>query len=216
MSVEPYQVRRMQIDAADANRLGKWASLWADLLHVDMALAARAELPVSAAVAFKRRAFWESAIVSYGRMEASTKKRKLAHEDLLRTARGERGIEFHAVLMGWRNDHVAHRLSRDFETVAVYADYLDEEPGTLDGIRADVATSLGPDDDSLLVEEFREHVKQLRDTLWEKYLAPIGEHLAGQEHRPKVLSPSSVPPDSDNWLTLTPTLWSRHNGTGMS
>jgi hypothetical protein len=216
MTEKSYQVRRMQLDLADANRLGKWASLWADLLHVDMVLAARAELPKTAMTAFTRRAFWESAIVSYGRMEASTKKRKLAHEALLRTARGDRGIEFHKILMSWRNDHVAHRLSRDFESVAVYADYLDNEPETLDGIRADVATALGPEDDSPLVEEFHEHVKQLRDTLWEKYLAPIGEHLAGQEHRPKVpLSGSMPPPESANWLTLTPTLWSRHNGTGM-
>jgi hypothetical protein len=107
MTEKSYQVRRMQLDLADANRLGKWASLWADLLHVDMVLAARAELPKTAMAAFTRRAFWESAIVSYGRMEASTKKRKLAHEALLRTARGDRGIEFHKILMSWRRPREA-------------------------------------------------------------------------------------------------------------
>ena len=214
MTEESYQVRRMQLDHRDANRLGKWASLWADLLHVDMVLGARAELPKSAATAFTRRALWESAIVSYGRMEASTKKRKLAHEELLRTARGDRGVAFHEILMSWRNDHVAHRLSHDFETIAVYADYLDDEPETLDGIRAEVVTSLGPND-SELVEEFGEHVKLLRDTLWEKYLAPIGEHLAKQEHRP--MTPTATPPPrSIDLVSLTPTLWSRRNGTGIS
>ncbi len=213
MTEESYHVRRMQLDHRDANRLGKWASLWADLLHVDMVLAARAKLPATAATAFTRRAFWESAIVSYGRMAASTKRRKLDHEDLLRTARGDRGVAFHEILMNWRNDHVAHRLSRDFETVAVYADYLDDQPETLDAIRADVVTSLGPND-SNLVEEFSEHVKLLRDTLWEKYLAPIGEHLAKQEHRPMVPI-AKPPPGSVDWLTVTPTLWSRRNGDGI-
>ncbi|WP_208103654.1 hypothetical protein [Mycolicibacterium sp. CBMA 226] len=215
MAEESYQVPRMELDHRDANRLGKWASLWADLLHVDMVLRARAKLPETAATAFTRRAFWESAIVGYGRMEASTKRRKLAHEELLRSARGDRGVDFHAILMSWRNDHVAHRLSRDFETVAVYADYLDDKPETLDGISANVVTSLGPND-SQLVEEFSDHVRLLRDTLWEKYLAPIGEHLAKQEHRPKApTSGMTPPPGSVDWFTLTVNLWSRRNGTGL-
>ncbi|WP_199179666.1 hypothetical protein [Mycolicibacterium goodii] len=91
MTEEAYQVRRTLLDIPDANRLGKWASLWSDLVHVDMVLKARRDLPTTSVTAFQKRAFWESAIVSYGRMQASGKKRKLEHDDLLRVARGERG-----------------------------------------------------------------------------------------------------------------------------
>lgn len=116
-------------------------------------------------------------------MQASGKKRKLEHGDLLHAARGERGIEFPEILMSWRHGHVAHRSSGDFEAVRVFADHLDAEPETLDSIRAEVVTSADPADDSELAKEFREHVKALRDTLWEQYLAPIGVRLA-QEMAP--------------------------------
>ncbi|MFN3005099.1 hypothetical protein ACK12G_17710 [Mycolicibacterium wolinskyi] len=132
------------LDIPAANRLGKWASLWADLIHADMALHERSQLQSIPATAFARRALWESAIVSYGRMQASGKKRKLEHEDLLRKAQGERGIEFHEILMSWRHGHVAHRMSSAYEAVRVFADHLDDVPETLDSIRAEVVTSLGP------------------------------------------------------------------------
>jgi hypothetical protein len=125
----------MKLAEPDANRIGKWASLWADLIHVDMVLAARSKVPDVAANVFHRRALWESAIVSYGRMAVSEKRRKLAHDDLLRAARGERGVVFHETLMGWRHDHVAHRLSRALETVTVSADFLDDDPDELDSNR---------------------------------------------------------------------------------
>jgi hypothetical protein len=44
--------------------LQDWASLWADLLHVDMALHARDQLPNEAANLFARRALWEGAVVA--------------------------------------------------------------------------------------------------------------------------------------------------------
>ena len=178
MTDDEYQVRRMLLGENDANRLGKWASLWADLIHVDMVLLARAQVSDIAANAFHRRALWESAIVSYGRMAVSDRRRKLDHDDLLRAARGERGVEFHKTLMNWRHDHVAHRLSRDLETVAVYADYLDHAPEVLDSIGVSVSAAGGPSDDSPTLIEFTEHVKMLRDTLWEKYLAPPAELIA--------------------------------------
>jgi hypothetical protein len=216
MTDDSYQVRRTLLDIHDANRLGKWASLWSDLVHADMALHERERLPAKPSTAFARRAFWESAIASYGRMEASNKKRKLEHEAVLRAARGERGIEFHEILMDWRNGHVAHRMSGDFEAVRVFADHLDDDPEALDSIRAEVVTSFGPADDSEFVREFREHVKALRDTLWEQYLAPIGEHLAKQtppgEPRTAAWDPH---PDAEGRMTLELTLWSRVNGTGM-
>lgn len=212
MTGEMYNVRRMKVDEPDANRLGKWASLWTDLIHVEMVLAARAEVSDVAAQVFHRRGLWESAIISYGRMAVSEKRRKLEHDDLLRTARGERGVEFHQTLMAWRHDHVAHRLSRDLEIISVLADYLDDAPEVLDSIRVSVSPSGGPADDSALVVEFGEHVKALRDALWKHYLAPIGEMIARRGPRGDVLP---VEPESSEDLTVQQVLWSRSNGTGI-
>lgn len=213
MTNETYRVRRMKLAEPDANRIGKWASLWADLIHVDMVLAARSKVPDVAANVFHRRALWESAIVSYGRMAVSEKRRKLAHDDLLRAARGERGVVFHETLMGWRHDHVAHRLSRDLETVTVCADFLDDDPDELDSIRVFVSPSGGPADDSPLVVEFREHAKALRDALWEKYLAPPADLIAKRGPRGILVSPQPPPADG---LTVQQVLWSRMNGTGIA
>ncbi|AFS13662.1 MULTISPECIES: hypothetical protein [Mycobacterium avium complex (MAC)] len=203
----------MKLDESDANRLGKWASLWADLLHVDMVLAARTQVPDVAANVFHRRALWESAIVSYGRMAVSEKRRDIDYEDLLRAARGDRAMQFHETLMGWRHDHVAHRKSRDLEAVAVYADYLDADPDVLDSIRVSVSPSGGPAEGSPLVIEFYEHVKALRDTLWQKYLAPIGELIATRGPRGGLTPAEPEPADG---LTVQQVLWSRVNGTGMA
>ena len=112
-----YEVRRATLDESDANRLSKWASLWADLLHADQALSERADLPDVLSNVFVRRALWEAAVVSYGRM-ATSDKRNVDYEELVQAARGDRGAELHKTLMVWRHDHVAHRKvprSRDRE-----------------------------------------------------------------------------------------------------
>lgn len=215
MTDDAYQVRRTLLDIPEANRLGKWASLWSDLVNADMALHERAQLPNKPSTAFMRRAYWESAIVSYGRMQASGKKRKLEHEDLIRVARGERGIELHEVLMGWRHGHVAHRASGDFEAVRVFADCLDADPETLDSIRVEAATSVGPADDSDEVREFREHIKALRDTLWAEYLAPIGESLAKQTPPGQPMTETWDPPSAADRIAAELVLWSQHDGTSM-
>jgi alkanesulfonate monooxygenase SsuD/methylene tetrahydromethanopterin reductase-like flavin-dependent oxidoreductase (luciferase family) len=119
--------------------------------------------------------------------------------------------------MSWRHGHVAHRASSDFEAVRVFADHLDADPKTLDSIRVEVVTSVGPADDSEQVREFREHIKDLRDTLWERYLAPIGESLAKQTPPWKPTGAAwDQRPDAADRMTATLTLWSRNNGTGMS
>ena len=81
-----YQARRILLEIPDANRLGKWASLWADLTHAAMALLERSQLQVIAATVFTRRALWESAIVSYARMQTIGEKRRLEHESHQRQA----------------------------------------------------------------------------------------------------------------------------------
>lgn len=43
MADETYRVRSMKLGEADANRLGRWSLLWADLMQTDMVLLARTE-----------------------------------------------------------------------------------------------------------------------------------------------------------------------------
>jgi hypothetical protein len=209
------QEPQVQLTTSDANRLGKWASLWFDLLHVDVVLGDRLNTPDKPSTAFTRRALWESAVISYGRMEASTKKRNLTHLDLLKAAGGEKAVELHTEIMRWRNDHVAHRLSRDFESAAVFADYSDGEGAEPDTLTLTVSTWAGPKDNSALVVEFREHVKRLRDTLWAEYLAPIGEAIARRlRTEPSPVTESQHHDDTDR-IRANLTLWSRTSGTGL-
>ncbi|WP_338890539.1 hypothetical protein [Rhodococcus sovatensis] len=212
MTDETYQVRRATLDESDARRLGKWASLWADLTHADMTLSGRAGLPDIPSNVSVRRALWESAVVSYGRM-ATSDKRNVDYEELVKAARGDRGTELHKILMEWRHDHVAHRKSRDLETVNIYADYLNSDPDVLDSIRVHVTSSGGPPADSPFAVEFAEHVKALRDTVWVNYLAPIAELIATRTPRSSTVS---VEPETTHALIIEQILWSRTNGTGIA
>lgn len=164
----------VELTTSEANRLRKWGSLWLDLLHADMALFEREKLMDNFSNVFARRAFWESAVVSYGRMEALDwkKSRDLEHEELLRAAGGEKALAFHAEIMGWRHGHVAHRKDKEFEDTALVAQYADEFGDELVALRLKVSTAVGPADDSRQAVEFRGHVKRIRDTLWENYLNP--------------------------------------------
>lgn len=211
MTEGKYQVQRMLLNENDANRLGKWASLWADLLHVEMVLHHRGQIPDDPANVFLRRALWESAIVSYGRMEASDRRRKLDHHALLQTARGDRGDEFHQIVMGRRHEHVAHRLSRDLETITVIADYSGEYAGTLDSICVSVSAAGGPRDDSALAAEFTEHVQSLKATLWRDYLAPPAAMIAARGPSRPTTCAEQQPADR---MTASLTLWSRNGDAG--
>ena len=66
--------------------LRKWASLWADLLHVDMTLLGLRETPNTPSTVFVRRSLWEAAVIAYGRMTMSNRARKVDFDDLLSMA----------------------------------------------------------------------------------------------------------------------------------
>jgi hypothetical protein len=196
--------------------LRKWGSLWLDLLHTDMALHERQNLPNTAANVFTRRALWESAVISYGRMEFSDKRRRLTHEDLVRATGGEKALEFHQQLNHWRHNHIAHRLSPAYETTAAVAHYADTGQPGLETLDLGISTWIGPADNSTLAEEFRQHVKALRDTLWQRYLAPIGEALVRRQPTTAAFGPHYAGLESDaEHLVVTCTLWARCNGTGI-
>lgn len=207
---------QVELTASEANRLRKWGSLWFDLLHADMAMYERQNLPNTAANVVTRRALWESAVISYGRMEFSDKKRKLTHEDLIRAAGGEKALEFHERLSRWRHNHIAHRLSPEYENTAAVARYADTGQAGLETLDLGVSTWIGPTDDSALAEEFKEHVKALRDTLWRMYLAPIGEALVRRQPTSAGVGSRFAGLESDaEHLVVTCTLWARSNGSGI-
>jgi len=122
--------------AADA--LADWASLWADLLHVDMTLHARAELTNDAEHLFVRRALWEAAVISYGR-RANTGRRRQRLTELVE-AEGAAAQACHRDVVAWRDRHVAHRVDRLRERVQVAA-ILDPAQARLKRIKTTDAQS---------------------------------------------------------------------------
>jgi hypothetical protein len=205
MDAMAQQVSQITLKTSEANRLNKWGSLWLDLQHVVMTLDARRTTPNTFANVFVRRALWESAVVSYGRMESSTHKRKLTHEELLRASGGDEAVAFHRQVMCWRNDHIAHRLSKEFESVEVSAYYTDDMPQP-ERLGLVISTWIGPQDNAVEAAQFREHVNRLRDTLWETYLAPIGEAIARRKRVEVPAEPDSGRADPDR-ITANLNLW---------
>jgi hypothetical protein len=115
--------------------------------------------------------------------------------------------------MCWRNDHIAHRLSKEFESIEVSAHYADDEPRP-ERLELTVSTWVGSKDGALEAVQFREHVIRLRDSLWQKCLAPVGEAIAGRERVEMPVEPDSERGDADR-ITANLTLWDRVDGTGL-
>jgi hypothetical protein len=136
-----------ELTDCEANRLRKWGSLWLDLLQVDMALHERAKLPNSLATTIMRRALWESAVISYGRMGFSDV-RNLEYEELLETVGGDSAKAFHGQVMGWRHGHVAHRTDKAYEETATVAQHADGNSSDPEALNLLISTWVGPDDDS--------------------------------------------------------------------
>lgn len=204
-----------ELTDCEANRLRKWGSLWLDLLQVDMALHERAKLPNSLATTITRRALWESAVISYGRMGFSDV-RNLEYEELLETVSGDSAKAFHAQVMGWRHGHVAHRTDEAYEETATVAQYADGNSTDPEALNLLISTWVGPDDESPLAHQFRDHANKLRVVLWEKYLAPIGERVVNRHCAATTPAPpfAGFKTEAER-LVATCTLWARSNGTGI-
>ncbi|WP_197481802.1 hypothetical protein RBB84_02025 [Rhodococcus sp. D-6] len=153
--------------------LRKWASLWADLLHVDMTLLGLRETPNTPSTVFVRRSLWEAAVIAYGRMTMSNRGRKVDFDDLLSVA-GDR--ETHDRILGWRHGHVAHRRRGEFEKVDLVEQF--DDAGALVKIEVVVAPAIGPVGGDL-VQRFAAHIHELRTTLWERYLVALAQTYAG-------------------------------------
>lgn len=178
---EPPLIAWIEGDAVDV--LVDWASLWADLLHVDMTLHARKGLSVDADHLFARRALWEAAVVAYGRT-ATTGRRRQRLTDLI-SAQGPGSEKCHQDVMAWRHQHVAHRVDERRESVEVGV-IVDPVERRLMRLHVRVAPVLGPEhegDD--LVQRFEAHVKALRDGIWETHF-PALEEQALKAHSDRV------------------------------
>lgn len=158
----------------------KWASVWMDVLHADMVLYERQQLPKKPSTAFQRRALWESAVVAYGRVPMSMHRRKVSFTEFLQEVCGDAGLATHERIMDWRHGHVAHRRDPEFETAEVVAAFDQSTPAELTAIRFLLDTSIGPSDDSEFASAFREHVSHIRNALYTTRLQPLTEQLIGE------------------------------------
>lgn len=163
------------LEGATVDELADWASLWADLLHVDMTLLARRNVPIDAANLFVRRALWEAAAVSYGRT-ANTGRRRQRLESLV----SEDGVDAercHRDVIGWRNQHVAHRVDHLRERVEVGA-VVDPAKGSVRRLNVRVMPALGPEDEADdLVQRLEVHVKRLRDRVWSQHFPSLEQDV---------------------------------------
>lgn len=157
----------------NVTQLERWCSAWGDLLASVMALNERTKLDDSQpSNMFIRRALWESAIASYGRCAVSGEKRKIMFNALVEETVGEAGMKVHERIMDWRHGHVAHRNRPEFEsaeTVLVYAD----GPARPTSLNVVVTVHAGPLNSDPFLAEVENHVRIVRDAVWEKKMFPL-------------------------------------------
>lgn len=163
------------VEGEAVDQLADWASLWADLLHVDMTLHARSDVPGDATHLFTRRALWEAAVISYGRT-ATTGRRQQRVTDLI-SALGVDAEKCHQDIMAWRDRHVAHRVDRLREAVEAEA-IVDPAERRLKRLNVRVAPALGPEEEEDdLVQRFESHVKALRDHVWKERFPALEQEV---------------------------------------
>ncbi len=187
-------------NVSDAQR---WCSAWADLLLIDMALLERRELEARFQNMFRRRVLWESAVVSYGRLAVSNRKRKIHFKDFVAQITGAEGLALHEQIMEWRHGHVAHRTSPEFESIETVLTFKDAE-ATPSALEIVLSTDAGPLDDSEFVVAFRQHVKVLRDAMYEQKIKPLGVSIvddfnSGRIPNRLVLRPAKGPSSWDRY-----------------
>jgi hypothetical protein len=196
------------VSGLSVGELQQWASLWADLLHVDMVLGARDKFPNTPEHVFTRRALWEGAVIAYGRM-ASGGPREVTFKQLL-TALGAAAQDCHNRVMVWRDKHIAHRVHAARETVTTHA-VIDAEQHLIRGMRIRVTPAVGPEEDGdELIPAFKEHVYRLRNLIWEQRFRPLESKVlneyAGQvEALLKVAARNTLSPPPDRLsFTINP------------
>jgi hypothetical protein len=149
-----------------------WASLWGDLLLVEMTLHTRSLMPDDATNLFGRRALWEAAVTAYWRTANSGRRQQQRVTELL-SVLGRSAEECHQEIERWRNQHVAHRVDELRESVDVRL-VIDEQDGTPRRVNIQVSPVLGPEEEnSDLAERFSAHVTALKNLVWEDRIHPL-------------------------------------------
>ena len=164
-----------------ATQLRAWASVWADLLHAQMALHARERMPDDAPNLFARRALWEAAVVAYGRT-AKHGSRQVPTTDLV-DEMGPEARDVHDRVITWRDKHIAHRQDKR-ESVSSRA-VLDPVSSRIAGIRVRVTPLIQPRGDDRLAQELAEHIVAMKDRLWETRLRSLEAEVI-DEYRDRV------------------------------
>ena len=145
---------------------------------------------------FHRRALWESAVVSYGRVGFSDQKRKVSFRDFVEEVAGTDGLALHDRIMDWRHGHVAHRRDAEFESVETVLAFANGSTSP-NALRVVLGVDAGPRDDSEFVTAFRQHVKVMRDAMHEKKLAPLAVDIAGDINSGRIARPTELRPADD-------------------
>lgn len=181
--------------------LQRWYSAWADLQFAGMSLFYLAELESKPANIFRRRALWESAVVSYGRCAVSARKRKIPFVDFVKAVAGDDGHAVHERIMDWRHGHVAHRNSADFESVETILAYA-PSGGRLSPteMKIQLAVGAGPDDDTELVTAFERLVETVRNAMYEQKIRPLAVDIVDDLNARRVPWPSELRPPEDRSL----------------
>src|SRR5215212_3841689 len=198
------------VEGEAVDQLADWASLWADLLHVDMTLHARSDVPDDAGHVFTRRALWEAAVISYGRT-ATTGRRQQRVTDLV-SALGVDAGRCHEDTMAWRDRHVAHRVDRLREAVETEA-ILDPAERRLKRLNIRVAPAFGPEEEEGdLVQRFERHVKALRDRVWEECIPALErevlENYADRVEDVLTVAKPLTPTQNPFAIDINPSGWS--------
>jgi hypothetical protein len=199
---------KVRIEDPSVAELLDWASLWGDLLHVDMVLLAREGIDVAAPNLFIRRALWESAVISYGRTATSGRRQSQIEELLTLLSPDERS--FHQEVMAWRNQHVAHRVDLSREQAEAIAIIHPEAP-SIKAIQIRVNPVLGPEDeDDDLANRFKKYIEVLRNLAWTQKMAPL-EQKAIEENSANVgnlITEGLAPAETDDrgfYIDIDPT-----------
>ncbi|MGW5751296.1 hypothetical protein [Nocardia rhamnosiphila] len=199
--------RCVPLDSVDANVLRKWGSAWLDLTHAGQALETRRNTPVNLSTIFVRRALWEAAVISYGRIGQSTQARKIDLYALFAACGDPGASDLHDEIKKWRHGHVAHRSDSMFESVDALVSINDmARPSAM---RLVIESSIGPQDDEQLTENFHQHVDRLRNTIWQSFMVPlVTKIIEKSQRRPDLLGDTMpYPTPSAERMVATLTLW---------
>lgn len=155
-------VREARVSRGQAGGFPDAGSVWGDLLLVRQVLHHRSQVPDEARNVFVKRALWEQAVVAYGRCFRDDRRQGLSRN--LVDELGAESRRTHDEVMAWRDKHVAHRVSREHESVTTWIVFDDDAPRAR-SVRLRISTSMGPGDD--LSRRLEELSDALMKRVWE-------------------------------------------------